>query len=85
LQTKDNVISSSKGFKEETPQNLTPIFVEDLAIEIMEGNKNIEMFQTMVIINLKMGNLGLEVQSLKTILTTIEGEKQHLLQHLYKD
>jgi len=82
---KDNVISSSKGFKEETPQNLTPIFVEDLAIEIMEGNKNIEMFQTMVIINLKMGNLGLKVQSLKTILTTIEGEKQHLLQHLYKD
>jgi hypothetical protein len=49
---KDKVISSSKGFKEETPQNLTPIFVEDLAIEIMEGNKNIKMFQAMAIINL---------------------------------
>ncbi len=82
---KDKVISSSKGFKEETPQNLTPISVEDLAMKNMEGNKNIEMFQAMAIIKLKMGNLGLEVQSLKTILTTIEGEKQQLLQHLYKD
>jgi hypothetical protein len=82
---KDKVISSSKGFEEETPQNLTPRSMEDLAIEIMEGNKNVKMFQAMAIVNLKMGNLGLEVQSLKTILTTIEGEKQQLLQHLYKD
>jgi hypothetical protein len=76
---KDKVISSGKGFKEETPQNLTPIFVEDLAIEIMESNKNIEMFQAMAIINLKMGNLGLEVQSLKTTLTTVEGEKRTII------
>jgi hypothetical protein len=82
---KDMVLSSSKGSKEETPQNRTPRSVEDLAIEIMERNQNVEMFQAMVIINLKMGNLGLEVQSLKTILTTVEGEKQQLLQHLYKD
>jgi hypothetical protein len=30
------------------------------------------MFKTMAIVNLKMGNLGLEVQSLKTIWTTME-------------
>jgi hypothetical protein len=29
----------------------------------------------MAIFNLKMGNLGLEVQSLKTRLTIVEGEK----------
>jgi hypothetical protein len=32
-----------------------------------------------------MGNLGLEIKSLKTILTTIEGERKKWLQHLYKD
>jgi hypothetical protein len=59
--------------------------MEDLAIEIMEGNKNIKMFQATAIVNLKMGNLGLKIQSLKRILTIVEGEKQQLLQHLYKD
>jgi hypothetical protein len=39
------------------------------------------MCQAMAIINLKMGNLGLEVQTLKTgLVTIVEGEKQGLLQ-----
>jgi hypothetical protein len=73
---KDKVISLGKVFKKETPQNFTPRSVEDLAIEILEGNKNIEMFQAMAIVSFKMGNLGLEIKSLKTILTTIEGERK---------
>jgi hypothetical protein len=33
------------------------------------------MFQAMAIVSQKMGNLSLEIKSLKTILTTVEGEK----------
>jgi hypothetical protein len=54
---KDEVVSSREGSKEETPQNLTPIFVDDPTIEIMEGNKTIEMFQAMAIVGFKMGTL----------------------------
>jgi len=43
------------------------------------------MFQAMVIIRLKMGNLGLKVQSLKTRLTIMEGEKQVLLKQMQKE
>jgi hypothetical protein len=43
-----------------------------MAKEVLESNKTIEMFQAMA---MKMVNLGLEMQSLKTILTTVEGDK----------
>jgi hypothetical protein len=43
--------------------------------KVLESNRIVEMFQTMAIISLMMGNLGLEVQSLKNRLTIIEGEK----------
>jgi hypothetical protein len=33
------------------------------------------MFQAMAIVSQKMGNLSLEIKSLKTKLTTVEGEK----------
>ncbi len=69
------MMSSRKRFKEETQQNLTPKYVKDMAIKVLEHNKTIEMFKTMVIVNLKMGNLGLEVQSLNTILTKMEVQK----------
>jgi hypothetical protein len=42
---------------------------------VLENNKTIKMFQAMAIISLKMGNLGLEVHSLKNRLTTLEGKK----------
>jgi hypothetical protein len=32
-----------------------------MAVDVLENNKNVEMFQAMAIINLKMGNLGFEV------------------------
>ncbi len=39
----------------------------------------------MVIIRLKMSNLGLKVQSLKTRLTIMKGEKQVLLKQMQKE
>jgi hypothetical protein len=68
----NRVMSPGKRSKEETPQNLTPNFLKDRAVKVLEHNKTIKMLQAMAIVNLKMGNLGLEVQSLKTILITME-------------
>ncbi len=68
-------MSLEEASKEETPQNLRPKSIEDMAAKVMEHNKNLEMFQAMAIVRMKMGNLGLEVQSLKTKLTIVEGKK----------
>jgi hypothetical protein len=71
---RDMGMSSKDARKEKTPQNLTPKFVEELVEEVLSNNKTIEMFQAMVIVSLKMVNLGLEVKSLKTKLITMEEE-----------
>ncbi len=63
-------MSSGNAYNEETPQNLALKFVEELVDEVLGSNKIIEMFWTMAIICLKIDNLGLEVQPLKTKLTT---------------
>ncbi len=60
---------------EETPPNLTPKSVEEMVEEVLEGNMIAKMFQAMAIASMKLGNLGLKVLSLKTILTTMEGGK----------
>jgi hypothetical protein len=39
---------------------------------MMQGNKEVELFQTMAIMSLNMGNLNLEVNNMKNILTTEE-------------
>lgn len=65
LQMWDKMMSLKDRFKKETPQNLRPKFVEDMVVDVLKSNKLTEMFQAMVIIRLKMGNLGLKVQSLK--------------------
>jgi hypothetical protein len=57
----DRMMSLGNEFREETPQNLTPKFVKDMAIDVLESNKTIEMFQVMAIVSLQMGNLGLKV------------------------
>jgi hypothetical protein len=46
-----------------------------MATDVLESNKTIEMFQAMAIVSLKMGNLGLKVQSLNIRLTIVKGEK----------
>jgi hypothetical protein len=44
--------------------------------EVVGNNKIVEMFQAMAIMSMKMGNLGLEVQSLKTRLAIMEGKNK---------
>jgi hypothetical protein len=52
-----------------------------MVVDVSESNTIIKMFNPyMVIISLNMGNLGLQVQSLKTILIIVEGEKHGLLE-----
>ncbi len=85
IQMWDKVMSSRDGFKEETPQNLTPKFVEDMVARVLKNNKIVKMFQAMAIVSLKMGNLGLKVHSLKINLTTLGGKKQGLLKQMQKE
>jgi hypothetical protein len=49
--------------------------VEEVTTEVMKADKVVELFQTMVIVSLKMGNLTLKVNTLKNKLTTWEREK----------
>jgi hypothetical protein len=49
--------------------------VEELVAKIMQAQKAAELFQTMVIINLNMGNLNLEVNNMKNKLAIEEKEK----------
>jgi hypothetical protein len=56
-------------------QNLTPKSMEELAKEVLGSNKIVEMFQTMAIVNMRMGNMGLEVMLFKTRLIKVEEEK----------
>jgi len=49
--------------------------MEKVAIDVMQANKIAELFQTMVIVNMNMGNLNLEVNNLKNQLAIEEKEK----------
>ncbi len=75
LQMRDMGMSWEDAFKEETPQNLMPKFVKELAKEVLGNNKTAKKFQAMVIVSQRMGKLGLEIIR----LTILEGEKQGLL------
>lgn len=73
LQMRDKGMSSKDASKEETPHNLQRSW-QRRCWEVI--NKTRKMFQAMAIVSQKMGNLSLEInQSLKTKLTTVEGEK----------
>jgi len=58
--------------------------VEEVVIEVMHVNKSTELFQTMAIVNLNMGNLNLEVNSLNNRLAIKEKEKVVLQVQLAK-
>jgi hypothetical protein len=47
--------------------------VEEVATKVMQVDKEVELFQTMVIVSQNMGNLNLEVNNLKNILATKKG------------
>jgi len=49
--------------------------MEEVNVEVMKANKVVELFQTMAIVSLNMGNLTLEVNTLKNRLVTKEKEK----------
>jgi hypothetical protein len=55
-------------------QKSTPEYVEEVAIEVMQADKAVELFQTMAIMNMNVGNLNLEVSNMKNKLA-IEKEK----------
>jgi hypothetical protein len=56
-------------------QTSTPKYVEEAATKIMQVDKAIELFYTMTIMNLNMGNLNLEMSNLKNKLAIEEKEK----------
>jgi hypothetical protein len=49
--------------------------MEEVVTEVMEAVKVVELFQTMVIVSLNMGNLTMEVNTLKNKLAVGEKEK----------
>ncbi len=66
-------------------QTSTPKFVEEVAIEVMKTNNAIELFQTMEIVNMNMGNLTMEVNILKDKLVTGKKEKVRLQEEFDKE
>jgi len=67
--------SSIEGSGSLMTQTSTPKSVEEVAIEMMKTNNAIELFQTMEIVNMNMGNLTMEVNILKDKLVTRKKEK----------
>ncbi len=56
--------------------------MEEVVAKIMKADKVVELFQTMAIMTLNMGNLTLEVNTLKNRLATREKDKTMLTQEL---
>ncbi len=59
--------------------------MEEVAAKVMKANKAIKLFQTMAIVSLNMGDLILEVNTLKNILAMGEKEKVMLHEELDKE
>jgi hypothetical protein len=64
-----------EGSRNPTTQTSTPKFVEEVVTKVMKADKAVELFQTMAIVSMNMGNLTLEVNTLKKKLITGEKEK----------
>ncbi len=75
----------AKGSKNPTTQTSTPKSMEVVAAKVMQTQKANELFQTMAILSLNMGNLNMEVKSLKTRLAIGEKEKAVLEEELDKE
>ncbi len=70
--------SSIEGFGDPITQKSTPKSMEEVVAKVMKVDKEAELFQTMAIVSLNMGNLTLEVNNLKNRLATREKEKAML-------
>ncbi len=77
--------SSTKGSKDPTTHTSTPKSMEEVVAKVMKANKVVELFQTMAIMSLNMGNLTLEVNTLNNKLVIWEKEKVVLQEKLDKE
>ncbi len=68
--------SSVKGFGDPRTHKNIPKFVEEVTLEVIKADKVVELFQTMAIASMNIGNLTLEVNILKNISATREKEKE---------
>jgi hypothetical protein len=59
--------------------------MEEVVVEVMKASRATKLFQTMAIMNLNMGNLTLEVNTLKNKLIMGEKEKAMLHEDLDKE
>jgi len=59
--------------------------MEEVAIKVMKVDKVVELFQTMAIVSMNMGNLILEVNILNSRLVMGEKEKEVLQEELNKE
>ncbi len=74
--------SSLEGSRDPTTQTSTPKSVEEVVAKVMKADKVTKLSQTMVIVNMKIGNLTLEVNTMKNRLATWEKEKVMLQEEL---
>jgi hypothetical protein len=63
----------------------TPKSIEEVVAKVMQAYKAIKLSQTMAIVSLNMGNLNLEVNSVKNRLATWEKENAILQEELDKE
>ncbi len=77
--------SSTEGSRDPTSQTSTPKSVEEVVTEVLKIDKVVELFQTMAIVNLNMGNLTMEVNTLKNKLAVRKKEKSTLQEELDKE
>jgi hypothetical protein len=70
--------SSIEGSRDPTTLYSTPKFVEEVVAEVMKADKATELFQTMAIVSLNMGNLTLKVNIMKNTFVMREKEKAML-------
>jgi len=77
--------SFRESFKNLITQTNTPRFVEEVVEEVMQVDKKNELFQTMAIVNLHMGNMNMEVSTLKNTLAIEKKEKATLQEELDKE
>ncbi len=77
--------SSIEGSWDRMTQASTPKSKEEVVIEVMKVNNTTKLFQTMTIMSLNMGNLIMEVNTLKIRLATGEKEKIMLQEELDKE
>jgi hypothetical protein len=79
------LVSSVEGFVGPMTQISTPKSLVEVDAKVMKANKTIELFQTMAIVNLNMGNLIMELNTLKNRLLIGEKEKAMLHEELDKE